>query len=90
VVSTSTPELGAVRTVVDPTADRLNELAGRDHRGMADYGDQIAPAAGFARSTEKPFSECGRVTGSTKPARTSVELAVRSPCHPRGARYASV
>jgi hypothetical protein len=36
-----------MRAVIDPGPARLNELAGRDHRGMADYGDEIALAAGF-------------------------------------------
>ena len=40
-------ELDAMRAVVDPAAARLDELAGRDHRGMAEDGDQIALAAGF-------------------------------------------
>ena len=40
-------ELDAVRAVVDPGPARLDELAGRDHRGMADDGDEIALAAGF-------------------------------------------
>ena len=40
-------ELDAVGAVVDPGAARLDELAGRDHRGVAEDGDQIALAAGF-------------------------------------------
>ena len=40
-------ELDAVGTIVDPTAARLHKLAGRDHRGMADDGDQIALPARF-------------------------------------------
>jgi hypothetical protein len=39
--------LDAVRTVVDPGPTRLNELAGRDHRGMANDGDQITLTSGF-------------------------------------------
>jgi hypothetical protein len=39
--------LDAVRAVVDPGAALLNELAGRDHRGMANEGDQITLAASF-------------------------------------------
>ena len=35
-------ELDAVGAIVDPVAIRLDKLAGRDHRGMADDGDQIA------------------------------------------------
>jgi hypothetical protein len=41
------PELDAMRAVIDPGPARLNEFAGRDHRGMADEGDQVALAAGF-------------------------------------------
>jgi hypothetical protein len=40
-------ELDAMGTIVDPIAIRLNKLAGRDHRGMADDGDQIALPACF-------------------------------------------
>jgi len=36
-----------MRAVIDPGPARLNELAGRDHGGMADYSDEIALAAGF-------------------------------------------
>ena len=39
--------MDAVRAVVDPASARLDELAGRDHRGMADYGDEFALATGF-------------------------------------------
>jgi len=39
------PELNTVSAVVDPGAARLDELAGRDHRGMAKDGDQVALAA---------------------------------------------
>jgi len=40
-------KLDAMRAVIGPRPARLDELAGRDHRGMADYGDEIALAAGF-------------------------------------------
>ena len=40
-------ELDSVRAVVDPAAARLDELAGRDHRGMAKDRDQVALPAGF-------------------------------------------
>ena len=33
--------------VVDPGPARLDELAGRDHRRVADEGDEVALAAGF-------------------------------------------
>jgi hypothetical protein len=39
--------LDAMRAVVDPGPARLDELAGRDHRGMPDEGDEIALAASF-------------------------------------------
>jgi hypothetical protein len=40
-------ELDAVGTIVDPDSTRLDELTGRDHRGVAEDGDQVALAAGF-------------------------------------------
>jgi hypothetical protein len=40
-------ELDAVRSVVNPGPARLDELAGRDQRGMADQGDEIALASGL-------------------------------------------
>jgi len=39
--------LDAVRAVIYPGAARLDELAGRDHCGVANDGDEIALAAGF-------------------------------------------
>jgi hypothetical protein len=39
--------LDAMRAVVGPGPARPNELAGRDHRGVADEGDEIALATGF-------------------------------------------
>src|SRR5260370_29808957 len=45
------PELDAVGAVVDPASARLDELAGRDHRGMAREGDEIALPAGFDTQT---------------------------------------
>src|SRR6516225_433703 len=40
-------ELDAMRAVVDPGPARLDELAGGDHRGMPDQGDEIALATRF-------------------------------------------
>jgi len=37
----------AVQPIVDPAAARLNEFAGRDHRGMAENRDQVALASGL-------------------------------------------
>ena len=39
--------MDAVGTVVDPGSTCLNELGGRDHRGVANEGNEIALAAGF-------------------------------------------
>jgi hypothetical protein len=36
-----------MRAVVDPVSARLHELASRDHRCVAEDGDQVALAAGF-------------------------------------------
>jgi hypothetical protein len=36
-----------MRAVVDPAPASLNELAGRDHRCVAEDGDQVALTAGF-------------------------------------------
>src|SRR3954465_13357878 len=36
-----------MRTVVDPGPARLDELAGRNHRGMPDQGDVVALASRF-------------------------------------------
>ncbi len=36
------PELQAVGAVVGPGAGGLDPLAGRDHRGVADDGDEVA------------------------------------------------
>ena len=47
-------ELDAMGPVVDPASTRLHELAGRHHRGMAEYGDQVALAAGFDTQHAKP------------------------------------
>ena len=40
-------ELEAVGAIVDPAAAHLDPLAGRDHGGVADDGDQIALTAGL-------------------------------------------
>ena len=39
--------MDAVRAVIYPGAARLDKLAGRDHCGVANNGDEIALAAGF-------------------------------------------
>jgi hypothetical protein len=49
---------------------------GRDHRGTADYGDEIARAPGFGPQHEKPLSELWNVTRSTSPAKISVGMLV--------------
>src|SRR5262249_20416334 len=41
------PELDTVSPIVDPGPARLDELAGRDYRGMAEDGDDIPLTAGF-------------------------------------------
>src|SRR5215472_4274919 len=41
------PELDAVRAVVDPASICLDELAGGDHRRMPDEGDEIALTSCF-------------------------------------------
>jgi hypothetical protein len=45
--------LDAVGAVVDPGSARLDELAGRDHRGMANDGDEIALAPRFDTQNAK-------------------------------------
>ena len=40
-------ELDTMGTVVDPASARLDELAGRDHRSVAENRDQVALPAGF-------------------------------------------
>src|SRR5271166_2686842 len=40
-------EMDAMRPIVNPRPARLDELAGRDHRGRANDGDEIALPAGF-------------------------------------------
>src|SRR5271169_2511103 len=47
-------EFDAVRAVVDPAAAGLHELAGRDHRRVAEHGDQVALAAGFDAQHAEP------------------------------------
>ena len=47
-------ELDAVGAVVDPGPARLDELAGRDHRGVAEDGDQVALAAGLDPQHAEP------------------------------------
>jgi hypothetical protein len=72
------PELDAIRAVVNPGPARLDELAGRDHRCMANEGDEIALAAGFDRQNaeavlgvvernpvDQPSQDLGRVNCAT-------------------------
>jgi hypothetical protein len=40
-------ELDSMVAVVAPGSTRLNELAGRDHRGVAENRDQVALSASF-------------------------------------------
>ena len=47
-------ELDAVGAVVDPASARLDELAGRDHRGVADDGDQVALTTGLHLQNAEP------------------------------------
>ncbi len=50
------PELQAVRAVVRPGTGGLDPLAGRDHRGVADDGDEVAlPARLQAQHAEAVF-----------------------------------
>jgi hypothetical protein len=59
-----------MRAVVDPSATRLDELAGSDGRGMSDHRDEIALSARLTRSTQKPLSRLWKLTRSTSPARS--------------------
>jgi hypothetical protein len=43
---------------------------------MADNGDCITLATSFDAEQQKPLSELWKMTRSTRPARTSVELTV--------------
>jgi hypothetical protein len=43
-----------MRAVVDPRPARLDELAGGDHRGMPNEGDEIALPAGFDTQNAEP------------------------------------
>ena len=47
-------ELQAVGPVVDPGAAHLDELAGADHRRVADHGDQVALAPGLDPQHAEP------------------------------------
>jgi len=73
-------ELDAVRAVVLPRPARLDELAGGNHRRVAENGDQIALTPAFTRSTQNPFSSLWKVTRSTSPPRTSVAVLVPARC----------
>jgi hypothetical protein len=59
-------------SVVDPASIRLHELTGRHDRGMTEYGDQVALAAGFDTQHAKPVLSVVEVTRSTTPARASI------------------
>ena len=69
-----------MRAVVLPRPARLNELAGGNHRRVAENGDQIALTRAFTRSTQNPFSSLWKVTRSTRPPRTSVDVLVLAGC----------
>jgi hypothetical protein len=43
-----------MRAVVDPAAARLDKLAGRDHRGMADDRDRVALPARLDPQNAEP------------------------------------
>ena len=73
-------ELDAMRAVVLPRPARLDELAGGNHRRVAENGDQIALTPAFTRSTQNPFSSLWKVTRSTSPPRTSVAVLVPARC----------
>src|SRR5260370_22868464 len=47
-------ELDTVGAVVDPASARLDELAGRDHCGVAEDRDQVALPAGFDAEHAEP------------------------------------
>jgi len=49
--------LEAMSSVVDPDPARLDELAGRNHRGVSDEGDQVALASCLDPQHAKTFSE---------------------------------
>ena len=66
--------------VVDPGAARLDELAGRDHCGVADDRDQVALASGFDPQDAKTVLLVMEVTRSTRPARTSVGMVDLAGC----------
>jgi hypothetical protein len=70
------PELDPVRAVVDPGTARLNKLARRDHRGMADESDRLALAAGFDPQHAEPVLRVMKGHPVDRPVRTSVELGV--------------
>jgi hypothetical protein len=80
-------ELDAVRAVIDPGPACLHELAGRDHRGMANDGDQIALATGF--DPWHAEAVVGVMEGNAvDQARQGLRRARRQgPCHPK-AQYA--
>ena len=61
--------------IVHPAAAHLDELAGADHRRMANHGDQVALSRALTRSTQNPVSGPWNVTRSTTPAKASVGAA---------------
>ena len=67
--------MDAMRTVVGPGPARPNELAGRDHRGVADEGDQIALATGFDPQHAEGWA--GRAKASVQVAGGAPLLAPR-------------
>ena len=63
--------------VVNPAATRVDELAGRDHRGMPDKGNQIALTAGFDTQHAKPslgIVECDAVDQAGPRARLASSI----------------
>src|SRR5215469_5003113 len=77
-------ELDAVRAVVDPGPARLDELAGGDHCGMPDKGDEIALASGF--DAQHAEAVVGIMKGdAVDQSRQDLRRAHReSPCNPQG------
>ena len=69
-------ELQAVGAVVDPGAACLDELAGIDHGGVADHGDQVALTARLHAQDAEPALRVMEVTRSIpsriRPQRPSV------------------
>ena len=68
--------MDAVGTVVDPGPTCLNELAGRDHRGMANERDEIALAAGVDTQNAEAVLGVVERDRSTSPANSSAGVGV--------------